>query len=376
MRQRARNAARWIAAGIAGGLGLTATLSRRRRLGGRWGIILGYHRVIPPGESGSPYRMGMDAGLFEAQIRWLAARHRIVSMAEFLEWHASGRTPSEDLVVLTFDDGYRDNLTHAAPILREMKLPALFYVTSSGLTERMPYWPEVVGQMIVLTEAQSVRLELGADAGTVSGAGQAADRTVSEGIGNIEYPLATEAQRARTCLRLIAELRTLPEAGIVKAVGTLAARLGVDLALAREGTPRLLDAGDIRALASQGFGIGSHSATHPYLPSETIETQRREIVDSKRIIEEAIQAPVDDFCYPGGGNDERTRSLVREAGYRSAVTWETGVAGPADDPYALPRKGIGPALASDPAGRFSPSMMEGEITGTISRLLRVKRGRH
>jgi peptidoglycan/xylan/chitin deacetylase (PgdA/CDA1 family) len=360
MIQQARNAARWMAAGIAGGIGSTARHAHRRRLGGRWGIILGYHRVIPNDETGSPYRMGMGARLFEAQIRWLAARHRIVSMEEFLTWRASDRTPTEDLVVLTFDDGYRDNLTHAAPILRELGVPAVFYVTSSGLSERMPYWPEVLGQMTLLTEARSVSLGLGRETPTV---------------GPIDYPLMTPAQRTRSCLRMIAELRTLPSAKITEAIGVIATRLGVDPAAAGERTPRLLDADDIRSLASSGFTIGSHSATHPYLPSETIEVQRREIVESKRAIENAVQSPVVDFCYPGGGHDERTRALVREAGYRSAVTWEPGVAGPADDPYALPRKGIGPALATGPAGGFSPSMMEGEITGMISRLLRGKRQR-
>ncbi len=358
--QQARNTSRWMAAGIAGSLGFTARHARRRRLAGRWGIILGYHRVIPPDETGSLYRMGMSAGLFEAQIRWLAASHRIVSMEEFLTWRASDRTPPEDIVVLTFDDGYRDNLTHAAPILKGLGIPALFYVTSSGLTERMPYWPEVLGQMILLTQARSVSFGIDPEA---------------PGIGAIEYPLATPAQRSCSCLRMIADLRKLPTAGIAKAIGTIAARLGVDPAVARKRTPRLLDADDVRSLASDGFTIGSHSVTHPFLPSEEIETQRREIVESKRAIESATQSPVVDFCYPGGGHDERTRSLVREAGYRSAVTWEPGVAGPADDPYALPRKGIGPALASGPAGGFSPSMMEGEITGLISHLMRGKRRR-
>lgn len=357
MMQQARNAVRWMVAGLAGGTGYTARHARRRRLAGRWGIILGYHRVIPAEETGSPYRMGMNARLFEAQIRWIAARHRVVSMEEFLATRGSNQPPPEDLVVLTFDDGYRDNLTHAAPILKELGLPALFYVTSSGLTERMPYWPETLGQMVRETDARSIRFAPGAE------------------NGEIELPLSTPAERSATCLRLIAQIRTLPAPRIEDAIAMLGARLGIDPARAREKTPRLLDAADLRALVASGFTIGSHSATHPYLPSEPTDVQRREIVESKRAIEEAISSPILDFCYPGGGNDQRTRDLVREAGYRSAVTWEPGVAGPADDPYALPRKGIGPALAAGPAGGFSPSMMEGEITGSVERLLRGARRR-
>jgi peptidoglycan/xylan/chitin deacetylase (PgdA/CDA1 family) len=357
MMQQARNATRWLIGGAAAGLGLPAWHAARRRLGGRWGIILAYHRVIPPEETGSPYRMGMGSDLFEAQVRWLAARYSVVSMEEFLRWHAAGRTPTEDLIVLTFDDGYRDNLTHAAPLLKMLGLHAIFYVTSSGLTERMPFWPETLAQMIVMTKAQSFAAEID---------------PLRTGAPPAERPLATPAQRRESCLRLIAELRTLPMIRIAAAMGKLAERLGVDPARASESAPRLLDADDVRSLSSDGFTIGSHSVSHPYLPAEEIEVQRREIEESKRVLEETIRSPVADFCYPGGGHDERSRSLVREAGYRSAVTWSPGVAGPADDPYALPRKGIGSALATGPSGRFSPAMMEAEISGFVSALVRRK----
>jgi peptidoglycan/xylan/chitin deacetylase (PgdA/CDA1 family) len=361
MMQPARNTARWALSGIAGGLGLTARHAARRRLAGRWGIILGYHRVIPADECDSPYRMGMSADLFEAQIRWIASRHRIVSMEEFLWWRASDRTPPEDLIILTFDDGYRDNLTQAAPLLKDLGIPALFYVTSSGLTGRMPYWPETLGQMLLMTRARSVTLDL--DPG-------------SSARSPVSYEIATPEDRTRSCLRMVESLRRLPAARIMEAIETLAELLGVDPAHAQERTPRLLGAGDIRALIADGFAIGSHSVSHPYLPSEDEVVQRREIEESRRAIEEAARSPVTDFCYPGGGYDERTQSMVREAGYRSAVTWDTGIAGPADDPYSLPRKGIGPALAAGPSGRFSAAMMEGEISGLVGTLTRRRqRGR-
>ncbi len=276
MMQPARNAARWALSGIAGGLGLTARHAARRRLGGRWGIILGYHRVIPADEAGSPYRMGMGADLFEAQIRWIASRHRIVSMEEFLWWRASDRTPPDDLIILTFDDGYRDNLTQAAPLLKELGIPALFYVTSSGLTGRMPYWPETLGQMLLMTRARSVTLDLDPGSGARS---------------PVSYEIATPEDRTRSCLRMIESLRRLPAARIVEAIETLAEPLGVDPARAQERTPRLLGAGDIRALIADGFAIGSHSVSHPYLPSEEAVVQRREIEESRRVIEEAARIP-------------------------------------------------------------------------------------
>ncbi len=348
--QGTRNAARWIVAGCATRLGLDRRHAIRRRLAGRWGIVLRYHRVIPADEPPSYYRMGIDEALFERQMDWLAARHRLVSLDEFLWWTRSRQTPPADLIVLTFDDGYRDNRTHAAPILARRGLPAIFYVAASCFTERMPFWPETLAQMIRTSASESVTAPLDG-------------RETS-------LPLATEPDRARSCLRLITGLRKLPTARIAEAIDLLASRLGSDPARAREATPPVMDAADVRALAAMGFLIGSHSVTHPFLPSEPAATQKAEIEDSRRLLEEATGAPVLDFCYPGGGYDATTVRLVREAGYRSATTTDPGIAGWQADAWRLPRLGVGQALATGPSGRFSPSMMQVEMSGLMDRLLR------
>ena len=148
----ARKMPRWLAANVLSTIGSPTRFAARRRREGRYGIILRYHRVIPLDEPPSYYRMGISEALFESQMKWLASHRRVVPLEELLQCLDSGVTPPEDLVVLTFDDGYRDNRTHAAPILRLYGLPATFYVTSSCLTARMPFWPEVIAQMIRLTD--------------------------------------------------------------------------------------------------------------------------------------------------------------------------------------------------------------------------------
>ena len=76
----------------------------RRRENGRFGRILRYHRVIPPGETPGYYRLGIPVALFEAQMRWLSAHHHVVSLEKFLGLARSGSRPREDVVVITFDE--------------------------------------------------------------------------------------------------------------------------------------------------------------------------------------------------------------------------------------------------------------------------------
>jgi peptidoglycan/xylan/chitin deacetylase (PgdA/CDA1 family) len=348
-----RRAARWILAGTAGGLGIVTQHGRKRRLGGRWGVILRYHRVIPPEEPMAPYRMGIGADLFESQMAWLSRNGRVVSLEEFLHWKDSGKAPPEDLFVVTFDDGYRDNLTHAAPILRRYGMPATFYIAAACLTERMPFWPEVLAQVVRLTSARS-------RGGTIAGR-------------EIVMHLDTAEVRAKTCLMLVDRLKKLPSERISEEVSRIAEIVQVDLERARRATPPVLSAEDLRTLASEGHAIGSHTVSHPYLAAEPVEVQRSEIEESRRLLEDAVRGPVLDFCYPGGGYTATTRDLVAAAGYRSATTSDLGIAGPANDPFRLPRLGMGEAIARGPSGIFSPALMRAETSGFFADLYRSRR---
>jgi peptidoglycan/xylan/chitin deacetylase (PgdA/CDA1 family) len=379
VRQTLRNLARWGMAVGAGGVGIPARHARERRGTGRWGIILRYHRVIPAKEPRSYYRIGISEEHFARQMDWLARNRNVVSLDEMLRWRESGRAPDEDLVALTFDDGYLDNLTHAAPVLARLKLPAIFYVSAACLQERMPFWPEVLASAIRMTSARSLALRDG-PAGhgeplmaTAAGRGEPMMAIHAGDSALRELSLAGEVERKRSCLALIQRLRKLPAQRIEAAVARTLQELDVSRDAALSETPPVMKAEHLRALAEMGFALGSHSVSHPFLPSETPEAQKRELTDSRRILAEAAGVSILDFCYPGGGFDATTLALVREAGYRSATTTESGILGREHDCYRLPRLGVGEALASGPRGGFSGALMDAEISGWFLHALR--RGR-
>jgi peptidoglycan/xylan/chitin deacetylase (PgdA/CDA1 family) len=85
---------------------------------------------------------------------------------------------------------------------------------------------------------------------------------------------------------------------------------------------RLMTAEQVRELASQGVAFGSHTLTHPHLTRLDETAQRREILDSKRELEDLLAEKVNSFCYPHLDYNERVRALVEEAGYVSACGGE------------------------------------------------------
>ena len=344
--------ARWFASSLLAATGAPARHAAARRLGGRFGVILRYHRVIPQGEAPSYYRIGIGSDLFAAQVEWLAVRRRVVDIEEVLWWCDAGKSPPDDLVVLTFDDGYRDNLTEAAPILKDRGLPAIFYVTSSCLRERMPFWPETLDRMIRRSPARFASLPIGAEM--------------------VFLDLRNEKGRRAACLDLIARLRRRPLDEVRSIMAEMKHVLQVEADEAIAATPAVLSTEDLLALGAD-FRIGSHTVAHPFLPAESTERKRIEINESKRELEDSLRRPVLDFCYPGGGHDAESRDLVAKAGYRSATTTELGFAGPAGSPFELPRIGVGEALALSPRGRFSGSLMDVETAGIWADLYRNRR---
>ena len=99
---------------------------------------------------------------------------------------------------------------------------------------------------------------------------------------------------------------------------------------------------ELRALSRDGLEIGSHTSTHPHLPTLDDASLVEELAGSRRELEQRLGTEVSSFCYPFGHHDARTRAAVHAAGYRSACTTEFGASLPAHDRMRLPRIGTAP----------------------------------
>jgi peptidoglycan/xylan/chitin deacetylase (PgdA/CDA1 family) len=111
---------------------------------------------------------------------------------------------------------------------------------------------------------------------------------------------------------------------------------------------RLLDADQIRTMASEGWDIGGHTVSHADLTTLDPEHVSREITDCRTQLQDLLGAPVDSFCYPSGCVDEIARNAVMDAGFKWAVTTSRARVRPKTDPFLLPRVSI--SHRAGPAG--------------------------
>lgn len=279
---------------------------RAPRAVGYW-LGVGHRRMVEDGADviflchGTPPR---TADRLERQLRYLRRAFRIVPLAALAASIGAPRKPgSKPRAVITFDDGLRSNVVVAYPVLRALGVPATFFVCPGLIEERRWLWTHEARRRLQFA-AGPVRQALAAELGAP---------------GEVEpfVQWMKEIDFARR-MRVEARLRQAT-AGFVPSE---ADREAFDLADWRE----------LRSLDPSIVTIGSHSMTHPILPSLGAAQIEAELRDSRRTIEEKLARPAEFFSYPNGDVDERTLAGVRRH-YRAAVRYES-VTG--SDPHLMP----------------------------------------
>lgn len=229
------------------------------------------------------------------------------------------RSDSRPFAVLTFDDGYRDNVEHALPVLRRHGVPWTLYACTgcADATARL-WWIELEEAIRRLDKVPFW------EAGIM--------RTL---------PAATDAQKQSAYEAIYWSLRGGSEEALLAATGELAALAGLDLGSLV--SSRCLSVSELRALADEpDLTIGAHTRTHPRLAYLKPEAALREMQESRAILQDWFGKPVTHFAYPIGDRTSaglREFALARDAGFRSAVTTRPGhlFAAHAGHLHALPR---------------------------------------
>lgn len=101
---------------------------------------------------------------------------------------------------------------------------------------------------------------------------------------------------------------------------------------------RILTTDELRQVAAAGVEIGAHTVTHPDLTNVSFADAVRELAESKRALEDVVEAPVEIAAYPYGHASPETHAAAREAGFRAAC--RTLGEGSWADPFDLPRQAM------------------------------------
>jgi len=302
-------------------------------------LILMYHRVMV--SDIDPWSMVVTPELFEAHLDVLSHDAHLVRLSDLVEFAGTAELPPR-AVALTIDDGYADSMEAAAPIMDRYSAPATLFVVTGRRADAVFWWDEL--ERIFLQPGMLPRVFEWQYDGRRRRLNLVGDALYSKADAHRfrswrAFENKPPTNRHRIFLELYRRLKTLPEEERAAQLDTLRnwAGLGAD---GRE-QYRLLSENNIRELAGCGpMELGSHTITHPVLSAMPEETQRREIENSKRWLENISGARVTGFAYPHGSPDTytpRTVELVREAGYSFACVAHPGLIDPSVNRFKLPR---------------------------------------
>lgn len=275
--------------------------------------ILSYHRVNDENDIFFP---GMRTEVFGNQMEYIATHFSVFSLEDAV-YMLNQRDIPANAVVVTFDDGYRDNYINAFPILKRWNIPATIFLTTGAIDSNVVLWHDRVFSAFRRTQKPFLQLET---------------------LGR--YPLVTSQQKLDAQSRVLALLRTVGDEERLWWIDQLVSTLGVeDL---KKVPSLMLTWEDVRIMHRAGISFGSHTISHPILSRSHIDDAAKQVSESKRVIEQELGIKINSFAYPSGREADfsaTTKALVRDAGYQCAVTTIFGSNEAGSDVFELRRGG-------------------------------------
>ena len=307
-------------------LALWRTLTRRRL------VVLTIHGVAEyaPGQLWEPLRGRLSPGQLDRCLRILSRHYRFVSLEDAADMLAGRRPMQPRSLAVTLDDGYRNQLTLALPILQRHGVPAAIFVSTGHVQSRRPFWFD--------------RLDYALQQAAMDG------REVSIGSRRCRFAGSSRDSLRRGYL----ELRTLAKSierddrdmsGELEALaGTLEAETGRRLQDMSEGDvwSAVLTAEEI-GRAAGAVTFGSHTVDHVRIHRVDRPTADDQLRRSKSAIEAWTGRTCRFFCYPDGGYSRDAAAAVAAAGYAMAVTTNRGANRAGDDIMAIRRIDVPPS---------------------------------
>jgi peptidoglycan/xylan/chitin deacetylase (PgdA/CDA1 family) len=244
--------------------------------------ILLYHGVTDQRSSGieNYSKKHINYKDFRDQMRWLHNYANVISMDELVDmYHSKSRVPKKTVVV-TFDDGFKNNYTVAAPILSEFKIKTTFYITSGMIGGEKPFWVDEIESCLNATELNEITLSLG--------------KRCKFKLGNLNNKIEALAKIKIFCKNTDNHTKN-------KVLKDLKKITKVNPTNKDCMNYQIMNWNDVRELSNdEQFIIGGHSLSHEILTSLDKNEMRENIRRSISDIELNIKKKVFHYSYPEG----------------------------------------------------------------------------
>lgn len=299
------------------------------------GVALMYHRVLPAdraSSSCSASAIQVTPESFARHLRFLGRYFRPIAASRLAQLLAKGRSLPSRTVLITFDDGWHDNLLHALPILVTHEVPAVIFVATDHVGRNGGFWQERLTRLLLLAYREGLLQR-----GDLRSLGF----QLPDGLGERALRLAI-----RSLVDNVKKQQGIDTTDLLAQVRSALSTAASPDELAEFGEDRFLAWDELASLRDTGFvELGSHACSHRPLVDLTDNQLTDELNRSRALLEGKLGQPVRCFAYPNGDFNAHVSARVRSAGYDLAFTTRYGLLGNGHHLHSLGRVSVHQAAA-------------------------------
>jgi len=288
--------------------GLLPLLKGVRKLARAEVRVLAYHRVLAIGDGADfefdPALVSASPERFREQMAMVRRRFSPISCADLIAALDEGREIPRDAVIVTFDDGYDDNYRIAFPILRELGMPATFFVSTGHIDSGLPYAYDWLVHMICVATAPTL--------------------DVAKVDMHVALP-PTVRERHAVAADLLDRMKWLDDAD--QSAIILGLQREWSMPRARHPDCQPMTWAELREMQAGGMDIGSHGVHHRMLARLPKAEMAAEIRASQEALTRELGPAPRTLSYPVGGPNAYNEDVIasaRENGFRAAFNYISG----------------------------------------------------
>ena len=312
--------------------------------------VLMYHRVVDNPETEHDHtELGLfvSTDTFEKQIAYLSRKYNVIPLGQLVDALIERKTLPRRSIAITFDDGWRDNFTHAYPILKRYKTPATIFLTTDFIGAGKVMWFQQVG------------LVLGSEMLTAEQVIEIVRSETEKGLACVPKWLS-DKNRA---IEIVSDLSLfLQELKLIdfSITESIIDRMKTEAGLSSDDWKDkrwIMNWTDACKMNPEIIQYGSHGESHRIMTGLSEEALTRELTQSRTIMEKQLSRPIEILAYPNGDYNDSVIQQVKAAGYIAAFA-TIGMGEKQTNPnlLAVRRIGVGENMSTSPSGRFSKVM--------------------
>ena len=311
-------------------------------------LVLTYHRISDELDIQDPLKVSMEN--FEKQILFLKENYSIISGEQLADIITNKRLFPPKACLITFDDGWRDNYTHAFPILKRYRVPAIIFISTDYIGTDKMFWHEKLKKILIKMPDSVDRQNLK----------KVLDQWPPDVAKSIFDILKSSLSRRYP---IINDLIIFLKGFDPQKNDELNFKLETLFHNDDDNSPVMLSWEQVKEMSQSNICFGSHTKSHAILTQISKNKLPEELGGSKKGIEDRLGKPVYFLSYPNGNYNQVIIDAAKDVGYLASFTCLPGVSVSCEERFEMKRKHIREDHALGLNNEFSERFFRIELSG-------------